>query len=183
MQMDEVGLVAIAFGPDAQPEKLESTTNVCRQSGRFRRQFDCRMNKPCCIGSIATVPTVENCPCVLHRLNPEVRVISKQVLSLGDERVVLGVNFVAEISRAGLFPIELSRCPKDWKSSHSRAQHCIIGPSSAKAISGKSFSTSTARPLGRRAFRLPFQARHRRTPETGRFRVRIEQKRLGRPVS
>ncbi len=36
---------------------------------------------------------------------PEVRVVSKQVLSLGDERVVLGVNFVAEISRAGLFQL------------------------------------------------------------------------------
>ena len=35
----------------------------------------------------------------------EVRVTSKQVLSLGDERVVLGVNFAVEISRAGLFQL------------------------------------------------------------------------------
>ena len=37
---------------------------------------------------------------------PEVRVTSKQVLSLGDERVMLGINLTAEISRAGLFKLE-----------------------------------------------------------------------------
>ena len=45
--------------------------------------------------------------------------ISKQVLSLGDERVVLGVNFAAEISRAGLFQLSFP-CQTDLKSSRLR---------------------------------------------------------------
>jgi len=100
----EVGLVAIAFGPDAQPETLKpeqmSTVNV--------GDFDFSLN---------TSPEA-----VLHRVyrygadggnvnlrvSPvasEVRVISNQVLSLGDENVVLAVNISAEISRAGLFQL------------------------------------------------------------------------------
>ena len=38
-------------------------------------------------------------------VEPEIRVSSQQVLSLGDERVVLGVNFQTEITRAGLFQL------------------------------------------------------------------------------
>jgi len=100
----EVGLVAIAFGPDAQPEKLEPELMSVVNLG----DFDASLN---------THPQA-----VLHRVYrygaeggevnlrvapvaSEVRVISKQVLSLGDERVVLAVNFSAEISRAGLFQL------------------------------------------------------------------------------
>ena len=36
---------------------------------------------------------------------PEVRIASKQVVSFGDERVVMGINFVAEITRTGLFQL------------------------------------------------------------------------------
>ncbi len=100
----EVGLVAIAFGPDAQPETLQpqqmSTVNV--------GDFDFSLN---------TDPEA-----VLHRVyrygakggevdlrvspvDSEVRVISNQVLSLGDESVVLAVKFSAEISRTGLFQL------------------------------------------------------------------------------
>ena len=100
----EVGLVAIAFGPDAQPEKLQPTTMSTVNLGDF---------------DVALIPNKQS---VLHRVyrygadggtlavrvapvDSEVRVVSKQVLSLGDERVVLGVNFSAEISRAGLFQL------------------------------------------------------------------------------
>jgi hypothetical protein len=100
----EVGLLAIAFGPDAQPEKLEPTLMSAVNSG----DFDAGL--------------IRNKQAVLHRVyryggeggelilrvapvDAEVRVISKQVLSLGDERVVLGVNFAADISRAGLFQL------------------------------------------------------------------------------
>ena len=100
----EVGLVGIAFGPDAQPETVQpdqmSTVNV--------GDFDFSLN---------TDPEA-----VLHRVyrygaqggevdlrvtpvDSEVRVISNQVLSLGDENVVLAVNFSAEISRTGLFQL------------------------------------------------------------------------------
>ena len=100
----EVGLVAIAFGPDAQPEKSEPKTMSAVNLGDFDASL------------------MPNKQAVLHRVyrygaeggelalrvapvDSEVRVFSKQVLSLGDERVVLGVNFAAEISRAGLFQL------------------------------------------------------------------------------
>ena len=100
----EVGLVAIAFGPDAQPEKLEPKTMSAVNLGDFDASL------------------ISNKQAVLHRVyrygaeggelalrvapvDSEVRVVSKQVLSLGDERVVLGVNFAADISRAGLFQL------------------------------------------------------------------------------
>lgn len=103
----EVGLVAIAFGPDAQPEKLEPETMSVVNLG----DFDAGL--------------ISHKQAVLHRVyrygadggqlalrvapvDSEVRVFSKQVISLGDERLVLSVNFAAEISRAGLFQLSFS---------------------------------------------------------------------------
>ena len=100
----EVGLVAIAFGPEAQPEKLEPNVMSVVNLGDFDASL------------------MPNQQAVLHRVYrygadggelavrvapvaSEVRVISKQVLSLGDERVVLAVNFAVDISRAGLFQL------------------------------------------------------------------------------
>jgi hypothetical protein len=100
----EVGLVAIAFGPEAQPEKLDAKQMSAVNLGDFDASL------------------MSNNQAVLHRVyrygaeggeldlrvapvDSEVRVISKQVLSLGDEQVVLGVNFAVNISRAGLFQL------------------------------------------------------------------------------
>ena len=100
----EVGLVAIAFGSEAQPETLEANAMSAVNLGDFDASL---MPKQ---------------PAVLHRVYrygadggelavrvapvaSEVRVVSKQVLSLGDERVILAVNFAAAISRAGLFQL------------------------------------------------------------------------------
>ncbi|MCR9296961.1 MAG: hypothetical protein NXI32_29995, partial [bacterium] len=102
----EVGLVALAFAADAQPEKVEADAMSLVNLG----DFDAGM--------------LSNQSAVLHRVyrygaeggkvlvrvapvDAEVRVISRQVLSLGDERVVLAVNFAAEITRAGLFQLSI----------------------------------------------------------------------------
>ncbi|MGB4708922.1 MAG: hypothetical protein WBH50_20850 [Fuerstiella sp.] len=103
----EVGLVAIAFGAEAQPETLEANA----MSAVNLSDFDTSL-----------MPKAGGPQSVLHRVYrygaeggelavrvapvaSEVRVVSKQVLSLGDERVVLAVNFAAGISRAGLFQL------------------------------------------------------------------------------
>lgn len=101
----EVGLVALAFGSEAQPEKAEpdgmSAVNLT--------DFDSRL-----------IPDRQGGKPVLHRVlrygqagatlalrvakvEPELRVASIQVLSIGDERVTLKNDFDADISRAGLF--------------------------------------------------------------------------------
>ena len=100
----EVGLVAVAFGSEAQPETLEPKVMSAVNLGDFDASL------------------MPNQQAILHRVYrygaeggelavrvapvaSEVRVSSKQVLSLGDERVVLAVNFAADISRAGLFQL------------------------------------------------------------------------------
>lgn len=100
----EVGMVAVAFGPDAQPETLEPDLMSAVNLGDFDESL------------------ISDQQAVLHRVYrygaeggqlavrvspvaPEVHVVSKQMLSLGDERVLLAVNFAAGISRAGLFQL------------------------------------------------------------------------------
>ncbi len=87
----EVGLIALAFGTEAQPENLRAESLSLVNLGDFD------------VGLISHAQTV------LHRVYrygveevsitvqvapvaPEVRVQSKQVLSLGDERIVLGFS-------------------------------------------------------------------------------------------
>ncbi|XZE51724.1 hypothetical protein SH139x_003387 [Planctomycetaceae bacterium SH139] len=100
----EVGLVAIAFSGDAQPEKVESSTF----SMVSLRDFDATRLKD----SSAVLQRVYrygqnegNIEVRVAPVSPEVRVASRQVLSIGDERIVLGVNFSVEIARTGLFQL------------------------------------------------------------------------------
>ncbi len=100
----EVGLIGVAFGSDAQPEKVDSTA----LSMVSLSDFDATLSN--------------NPQAVLHRVyrygkedggvdvrvtpvTPELRVNSRQVLSIGDERILLNVNFSLSISRTGLFQL------------------------------------------------------------------------------
>ncbi|MEM9367863.1 MAG: hypothetical protein AAGD07_17870 [Planctomycetota bacterium] len=98
----EIGMIGIAFGSDAQPERLESSTLSMVSVGDFdsvlAQRTDQTLHRVYRYGAAGGEVALRVGP-----VEPEVRVVSKQVLSLGDERVVLGINFVAEISRAGLF--------------------------------------------------------------------------------
>ncbi len=100
----QIGLLAVAFAADAQPEKVDAEG----LSQLNLSDFD---------ATLLTDPSS-----VLHRVyrygedqggldvlvapvSPEVRTVSRQVLSFGDERIVLAVNFTTEITRAGLFQL------------------------------------------------------------------------------
>ncbi|MFO1066219.1 MAG: hypothetical protein U0892_20365 [Pirellulales bacterium] len=100
----EVGLLALAFGTEAQPD----ATDVEGMSQVSIDDFDRSL--------------VGNLPVTLHRVYrygkepgsvtlqvspvaPEVRVQNKLVVSLGDERIVVGITMVAEITRTGLFQL------------------------------------------------------------------------------
>ncbi|EMI21392.1 putative membrane protein [Rhodopirellula maiorica SM1] len=100
----EVGLVAIAFGADAQPEKLDSqgmsAVNLADFDASLILNKQVVLHRVYRYGSEGGELTLRVAP-----VESEVRVISKQVLSLGDERVVLGINFAAEITRTGLFQL------------------------------------------------------------------------------
>jgi hypothetical protein len=100
----EVGLVAIAFGSQAQPETLEpkvmSAVNLGDFDASLMPKQQAVLHRVYRYGAEGGELAVRVAP-----VASEVRVISKQVLSLGDERVVLAVNFAAGISRAGLFQL------------------------------------------------------------------------------
>ena len=100
----EVGLVAVAFGPEARPEKVESKIMTIVNSGDFDASL--------ITNALATLHCVYRYGTdggeLSVRVAPvasEVRVVGKQIVSLGDERIVLAGNFAVEISRAGLFEL------------------------------------------------------------------------------
>lgn len=100
----EVGLVAVGFGPDAQPEKLDAQGMSAVNLGDFDSSLilnqQAVLHRAYRYGAEGGLLTLR-----VAAVDPEVRVTSKQVLSLGDERLVLAVNFVAEVTRAGLFQL------------------------------------------------------------------------------
>jgi hypothetical protein len=85
-------------------------------------------------------------------------VISKQVLSLGDERVVLGINFATEITRAGLFQfsfplpagleVESLSGPAlhHWSELSENGQRQIIMHLNGKTIGTQTFALTLAGP-------------------------------------
>jgi len=149
----EVGLVAIAFGLDAQPEKSQPQ----RMSAVNQGDFDARLipSKQATLhqvyryGAEGGELTLRVAP-----VDSEVRVVSKQVLSLGDERVVLGVNFAADISRAGLFQLSFPLPPgfevesltgaalHHWTELSEGDQRKIILHLNGKTLGKQSFSLS-----------------------------------------
>lgn len=104
---NEMGLFALAFGPAAQPEKSEPQDLAPVNLADFDQGL---------------IPEHLRGKVVVHRVYrygktggslvlrvapvaPEVRVTSEQVLSIGDERLVLGVKVEVEITRAGVFQL------------------------------------------------------------------------------
>ena len=100
----EVGLIALAFGSEAQPENVQSEGLSLVNLGDFDASLltnpQTTLHRVYRYGAEAGSLTVQVSP-----VAPEIRVGSKQVVSFGDERVVLGINFVTEITRTGLFQL------------------------------------------------------------------------------
>ncbi len=108
----EVGMLALAFGGDAQPEGLKPTGLSAVSITDFDPALlpHGRDHQP-----LATLQTVfrysrEDGSVTLRvaPVAPEVRVASKQVLSLGDDRLVLSADLTVAITRVGLFKLSLA---------------------------------------------------------------------------
>ena len=100
----EVGLIALAFGSDAQPENVKSESLSLVNLGDFDASLvtnpQTTLHRVYRYGAEAGSLSVQVSP-----VAPEVRVSSKQVVSFGDERVVMGIHFITEITRTGLFQL------------------------------------------------------------------------------
>jgi hypothetical protein len=101
---EEVGLIAIAFGSEAQPESVQSDSlslvNLSDFDASILGNSQTTLHRVYRYGKEKGSLRVQVSP-----VAPEVKVISKQVISFGDERVIHGINFVTEITRTGLFQL------------------------------------------------------------------------------
>jgi hypothetical protein len=103
----EVGLLALAFGTEAQPENVQAESLSLVNLGDFDSSLltnqQTTLHRVYRYGSQSGNLSVQVSP-----VAPEVRVGSKQVVSFGDERVILSVNFVTEITRTGIFQLSFT---------------------------------------------------------------------------
>ena len=141
----------MAFGSDAQPEKMEaqgmSAVNLGDFDASLLNNKQATLHRVYRFGADGGELTLRVAP-----VQPEIRVVSKQVLSLGDERVVLGVNFVAEITRAGLFQLSFplpdgleveslsGSALHHWAELSENDQRTIVLHLNGKTIGSQSFS-------------------------------------------
>ncbi|MFT5881655.1 MAG: hypothetical protein ACI9FG_000140 [Crocinitomicaceae bacterium] len=104
-----VGVLGLAFGDDAQPDALKptslATANLSDFSGQLWKQArgqhgDAVLQKVYRYGKDQAKLSLQVDP-----VAPELRVISKQRLSLAEERMLLAVTSDVEIVRAGVFEL------------------------------------------------------------------------------
>jgi hypothetical protein len=108
----EVGTLGLAFGSDAQPEEVKATG----LSPANLEDFDARRISNGPDGQpIATLQQVfrysgdgGSVALKVAPVAPEVRVTTRQTLSLGDDRLVLAVDLNVEITRAGIFKLSFA---------------------------------------------------------------------------
>lgn len=103
----EVGMIALAFGSDAQPENVRGLSPVSLGDFDGGLLPHSRDGQP-----LATLQQVfrygregGTISLKVAPVAPEVRVTSKQVLSFGDDRLVMAVDLKTAITRAGLFKL------------------------------------------------------------------------------
>jgi hypothetical protein len=107
--LGEVGMIGLAFGEDAQPEDVHGPSPVNIED------FDSGLVPKGARGRpLATIQQVfrygrEGGDVTLRvaAVAPEIRTITRQVLSLGDERLLMAVDMHVSIMRAGLFQLAL----------------------------------------------------------------------------
>ena len=149
----DVGRVALAFGPDAQPEKTETETLSLVNLSDFDKALNAGegnvMHRVYRYGTDGGSLDLRVAP-----VAPEIRVNSKQVISLGDERVVLAANLTAEITRAGLFQLsfplpeglEVESLSGDslhhWAELTEEGNRIIVMHLNGKTIGAQAFSVS-----------------------------------------
>ena len=149
----EVGILGLAFDGDSKPEKIETQSLSPVNVGDF------------------DVSLLGGRPATLHRVyrygaqggslnlsvaavTPEVRVVTKQVLSLGDERVILAISLSAEITRTGLFKLTFplpegfeveslsGSCLSHWTELTENEQRKVVMHLDGKTIGGQTFALS-----------------------------------------
>lgn len=108
----EVGMIALAFGGDAQPENVQPADLSTVNPEDFDGTLIPRLRGGQATAVIQQVfrygRTGGRVALKVSPVAPEVRVGTKQVFSLGDDRLVVSIDFNAAITRAGLFKLSFA---------------------------------------------------------------------------
>lgn len=164
----EVGLAALAFGPDAQPENATATGMSEVNPG----DFDAALlpGEGILLHRVYRYGAEEGK--VAARINPvapEVRVTSRQVLSFGEERIVLSVELGVEITRAGLFQLGFvlpdgfeveslsGSALRDWAETGENGAREVVLHLNGRTLGAQTFSITLAAttPTGEEDWKVP----------------------------
>ncbi|MCK9589770.1 MAG: hypothetical protein M0Q93_10485, partial [Terrimicrobiaceae bacterium] len=106
----EVGMIALAFGSDAQPENVRGLSPVNLEDFDAGLIPKSKEGQPLALLQQAFRYGREGGRVSLKvaAVAPEVRVVSRQVLSFGDGRIVLAVDLNVAITRSGLFKLSFA---------------------------------------------------------------------------
>jgi hypothetical protein len=108
----QVGTIAIAFGPEAQPESVVATGISPVSVQDFDATLVPRAHDRAPVAAIQQVwrygQSGGHVDMRVAAVAPEVRVASRQVLSLDDDRLVMAVDLNVSITRAGLFKLSFA---------------------------------------------------------------------------
>ena len=108
--LGDVGLLGIAFGGEAQADAISEQEMSQANNGDFDNSLAKLANANLfrVYRFSGTKPKID---LSVVEVIPEIRVTSRQVLSFGDERIVLAVKLVTRISRAGVFQLSFALPP------------------------------------------------------------------------
>ena len=157
-----VGLLALAFGDDAQPEALRAPG----ASAVNAQDFDAgllprgRDDKPLALLHQVYRHDAEGGALSLRvaAVAPEVRVLSRQLLSLGDDRLVLNADLSVTITRVGLFKLSFplpagleveslsGPALAQWTEAEDAGQRVITLHLNGRTLGEQSFSLALAGP-------------------------------------
>ncbi len=108
----EFGALAVACGAEAQPERVRPTGMSAMSSDDFDRSLLPRGtdHQPLATVQAAFRYSEENASLALRvvPVEPEVRVVARELLSLGDDRLVLAADLNVDITRVGLFQLRFA---------------------------------------------------------------------------
>ena len=151
----EVGLAGLAVGPDAQPENPEPTGMSAVNPGDFDSSL--LPDEGVILHRVFRYGADEGSFAVrVNPVDPEVKVTSRQVISLGDERVVVAIDFKVEITRAGLFQLSFplpeglevesltGSSLQHWSELSENGQRQVILHLNGRTIGEQSFSLALA---------------------------------------
>ncbi|MFU7561451.1 hypothetical protein ACMFWY_22410 [Roseiconus sp. JC912] len=181
----QVGLIALGFGQDAQPEKIEADQLSAVNLSDFRHDLmpstDITLHRVYRYTGDAGAASIAVAP-----VQPEVRVQSKQVLSFGDERIVFGINLAVEITRSGVFKLSFplpsgfeveslsGPALHHWSEVNESDTRTIVMHLNGKTIGVQSFTATltAATPTDVDQWQAPAFILNESTRQTGEFVVR-----------